>query len=213
MSRSNRSTKPWSALCLARTAALLALIGISCSSASGAGRVASNPLEDGDDARQWHLAPTEKTFLRAKYVARVIDGDTIAVRVAGESRTVALIGIDAPEIEGDKECYGREAASHTSLELEGGRVRLELDVDKEDEEGTLLAYVWHRGSLFNRALVSGGYATVATTRPNTRYTDLFNQALRSAKGDRRGMWDACFAPPPKSDPKSKNKDKRRSRRR
>lgn len=210
MLRSNRSTKPWSALCLARTAALLALIGVSCSSASGAGRVVSNPLGDGDDVRQWHLAPSEKTFLRAKYVSRVIDGDTIAIRVAGETRTVGLIGIDAPEIERDKECYGRQAASHTSIELEGDRVRLELDVDKEDDEGSLLAYVWHRGRLFNRALVSDGYARVETTRPNTRYSDLFTQALRSAKGDRRGMWDACYAPP-KPEPKSKNKGKRKSR--
>jgi micrococcal nuclease len=163
--------------------------------------------------RQWHLAPSEKTFLRAKYVSRVIDGDTIAVRVAGETRTVGLIGIDAPEIESDKECFGREAASHTSLELEGDRVRLELDVDKEDEEGGLLAYIWHRGRLFNRALVSDGYARVATTRPNTRYSDLFTQALRSAKADRRGMWDACYEPPPKPEPKSKSKDKRKSRNR
>jgi micrococcal nuclease len=204
---SNRGTNHRSALPLARAAAIVGLLGISCSSASGAGRVAATPSLDRDIARRWYLAPSEKTHLRGRYVSRVIDGDTIAVRVAGETREVGLIGINAPETAGDKECYGREAATHTSLKLEGGRVRLELDVDKESADGSLLAYVWHRGTLFNRALVSGGYARVATVRPNTRYSDLLVQAQKSAKGKRRGMWDACYAPPRKPEPKAKSKRK------
>ena len=139
------------------------------------------------------------------------------MRVAGDSRAVRLIGINAPELVGESEaaeCFAPEAAKETSLRLEGDRVRLELDIDKEDGDGRLLAYVWHRGSLFNRALVSSGYATASNLRPNTRYSDLFAQAQRTAKATRRGMWDACFGPPkPERKPSPKSKDKRKHNKR
>ena len=175
------------------------------------------PPADGGDARRWSRAPSEQTHIRGGYVSRVIDGDTIEVRVAGQFRAVRLIGIDAPrtgEESRPAECYGREAAERTSLRLEGGRVRLELDIDKEDADGRLLAYVWRRGSLFNRSLVSWGYANVSSRPPNLRYSDLFAQAQRSAKASRRGMWDACFAPPKperKPTPKTNKKQKHHKR--
>ncbi len=208
----NRGSRVRSALRVARAAALAALLGVSCSPADGAGRVLAAPPADGGVARRWSRAPSEKTHIRGRYVSRVIDGDTIEVRVGGDSRAVRLIGIEAPETIDESrptECYGPEAAEQTSFRLEGDRVRLELDIDKEDDDGSLLAYVWHRGSLFNRALVSGGYATVSSLRPNLRYSDLFAQAQRTAKASRRGMWDACFAPPkPALKPKSELKEKR-----
>ncbi len=208
----NPGTKVRSALRVAPAAALAALLGVSCSTADGAGRVLAPP-PDGGVARRWSRAPSEKTHIRGGYVSRVIDGDTIEVRLAGMSRAVRMIGIDSPEVvDGSRpaECYGRESAEQTSLRLEGGRVRLELDIDKEDDDRRLLAYVWHRGSLFNRALVSRGYAVVSSLPPNLRYSDLLAQAQRAAKASRRGMWDACFAPPkpapkPKSEPKEKRK--------
>lgn len=217
----NRGTRVRSTLRAAPAVALAALLGVSCSPAGGAGRVLAAPPADGGVARSWSRAPSERTQIRGGYVSRVIDGDTIEVRVAGRSRTVRLIGIDSPEVvDGSRpaECYGRDAAEHTSIRLEGGRVRLELDIDKEDDERRLLAYVWHRGSLFNRVLVSRGYATASSLPPNFRYSDLLAQAQRAAKASRRGMWDACFAPPKpapkpkskaKSEPKSEPKEKRK----
>lgn len=196
---------------------LAALLGASCSPADGAGRVLAAPPADGGVAQRWSRAPSDKTQIRGGYVARVIAGDTIEVRVAGEIRTVRLIGIDAPEVVDEgrpAECYGREAAEHTSLRLEGGRVRLELDIDKEDDDGRLLAYIWRRGKLFNRALVSRGYATVSTLRPNLRYSELFATAQRTATASRRGMWDACFAPPkPERKPAPQPKEKRKHHKR
>lgn len=212
----NRGTRVRSALRVARATTLAALLGVSCSPADGAGRVLAAPPADGGVAQRWSRAPSE-THIRGGYVARVIDGDTIEVRIAGEFRTVRLIGIDAPEMVDESrpaECYWREAAEHTSLRLEGGRVRLELDIDKEDDDGRLLAYIWHRGNLFNRALVSRGYATVSSLRPNLRYSDLFATAQRTARASRRGMWDACFAPPkPERKPTPQPKEKRKHRKR
>jgi micrococcal nuclease len=214
----NRGTRVRSALRAAPAAALAALLGVSCSSAGGAtGRVLAAPPADGGAARSWSRAPSEKTQIRGGYVSHVIDGDTIEVRVAGRSRPVRLIGIDSPEVVDESrpaECFGREAAEHTSFQLEGGRVRLELDIDKEDDDRRLLAYVWHRGSLFNRALVSRGYAAVSKLPHNFRYSDILAQAQRAARASRRGMWDACFAPPkpapkPKSEHKAKAKEKRK----
>jgi len=202
---------------VARAVAIVALLGVSCSPAGGAGRILAAPPADGGIAHRWSRAPSERTHIRGRYVSRVIEGDTIEVRVAGDSRAVRLIGINAPELVGEgeaAECFAPEAAEQTSFQLEGDRVRLELDIDKEDGDGRLLAYVWHRGRLFNRALVSGGYATASSLRPNTRYSDLFAQAQRTAKATRRGMWDACFAPPkPQRKPSPKPKENRKHNKR
>ena len=212
----NRGTRGSSALHMARAVAIVALLGVSCSPAGGAGRILASPPGDGGIAHRWSRAPSERTHIRGRYVSRVIEGDTIDVRVAVDSRAVRLIGIDAPELVGSEapECFAPEAVKQTSLRLEGDRVRLELDIDKEDEDGRLLAYVWHRGSLFNRALVSRGYATASNVRPNTRYSDLFAQAQRTAKATRRGMWDECFGPPkPERKPSPKPKEKRKHNKR
>ena len=65
-------------------------------------------------------------------VVRVIDGDTIDVRIAGRDERVRLIGIDTPETvkpEAPVECYGPEASAFTKQLLpEGTPVRLERDV-------------------------------------------------------------------------------------
>ncbi|MDQ3661334.1 MAG: thermonuclease family protein [Actinomycetota bacterium] len=192
-----------SALHVTRVAAFATLLAVSCSPAGGPGRVLAAPPADGGIAHEWSRAPIEKTQIRRGYVSRVLAGDIIEVRVASQTRNVRLIGIKAPD-----ECFRTEAAEQTSFRLEGGRVRLELDVDKEDDDGRLLAYVWHRGSLFNRALVSRGYATVSSPGLNLRYSDLLAQAQGTAKTSRRGMWDACF-PEPKPKPNDKGKQHKR----
>ena len=64
------------------------------------------------------------------YVERVIDGDTLTVRLDGGRYTVRLTGVDTPEtthptqgVEPD----GPEAAAYTARRLTGATVRLDAD--------------------------------------------------------------------------------------
>ena len=70
---------------------------------------------------------------------RVVDGDTVVLRSAGKSR---LIGVDAPEVFGGQECFGREASAFAKRLLRPGiRVRVERDVEERDRYGRTLIYL------------------------------------------------------------------------
>ena len=63
-------------------------------------------------------------------VGRVIDGDTIRVRMAGAPYTVRLTGVDTPETKHPTlgvQPFGPEASAYTTARLTGATVRLDLD--------------------------------------------------------------------------------------
>ena len=79
-------------------------------------------------------------------VVRVIDEDTIRVRLRGKLHTVRLIGVDTPETVHPTKAvqhFGAEASAYTKAALEGKTVTLEADPtgDTRDRYGRLLRYV------------------------------------------------------------------------
>lgn len=117
-------------------------------------------------------------------VVRVIDGDTIVVELAGEPERVRYIGIDTPEMNDSRAAVrilARDARGANARLVEGRRVRLELDVEKRDRYGRLLAYVWVGDTLVNEALVRSGHAAPYTVPPNVAYVDRFVAAARAAR--------------------------------
>ena len=123
-------------------------------------------------------------------VTRVVDGDTIDISPSVEGRSrVRLIGMDTPEIHFGTQPYGPEASAFAKRELEGEEVGLELDVQKIDPYGRLLAYVYlPDGRMFNETLLEEGYAQVATFPPNVKYQERFLKAQREAREANRGLW-------------------------
>src|SRR2546421_6708050 len=97
-------------------------------------------------------------------VTRVVDGDTIVVRVGHATDKVRLIGIDTPESVKPNtpvQCFALEASARTKALLPPGTaVRLETDAERRDRYGRDLAYVYRaRDGLFvNLVLVREGYA-------------------------------------------------------
>ena len=76
-------------------------------------------------------------------IARVVDGDTIDVDIAGKTQRIRLIGLDTPEVYGKVDCFGKEASQFTKSLLPLGRaVRLEKDLSETDRYGRLLRYVY-----------------------------------------------------------------------
>jgi endonuclease YncB( thermonuclease family) len=134
-------------------------------------------------------------------VTRVVDGDTIKATFQGALLTVRLIGVDTPETVHPSEpveCFGPAASKYTTQALEGERVRLEFDVERLDQYGRTLAYVWLGERLFNEKLVRDGYANVSTFPPNVKYVDRFRAAQRDARSHDRGLWGRCAEEPPLS---------------
>jgi micrococcal nuclease len=123
-------------------------------------------------------------------VTRVVDGDTIEISPSVEGlSTVRLIRVDTPETHGGTQPYGAEASDFTHQNLEGKVVSLELDVQKVDPYGRLLAYVYlPNGEMFNEKLLEEGYAQVATFPPNVKYVDRFLEVQRGARAANRGLW-------------------------
>ena len=124
-------------------------------------------------------------------VVRVVDGDTIHVRVDGHLEKVRYIGVNTPEVHHPskgEEPGGREAHAVNRRLVEGKRVRLELDVQSRDRYGRLLAYVWIGDTMINAELVRLGYAQVMTVPPNVRHQALFLKLQRDARQSGRGLW-------------------------
>jgi len=122
-------------------------------------------------------------------VVIVHDGDTVSLIINKKQEKVRLIGIDAPEI-GQKP-WGEEAKRYLEsiLLTSGWKVRIESDVEKTDQHGRTLAYVWTTdGSLINLMMIKGGYALLYTIPPNVKHAEEFSKAQAEARDKRLGLW-------------------------
>lgn len=127
-------------------------------------------------------------------VKDVVDGDTFWLN-DGTSKGVKirLIGIDAPESHKSAHkkigYYGVEAGNYLCRLILGKKVKLEYDIDKTDQYGRTLAYVFlEDGTFVNAELVEKGFARVMTIPPNIRYSADFMRLQRKARRQNKGMW-------------------------
>ena len=135
------------------------------------------------------LAATPQTVR----VVAVHDGDTITVKINGQSEKVRLVGIDAPEINDERQDY-RDAAyaarNYARSRLGGEQVTLESEPQQGDRDryGRMLRYViLHDGTNFNEELVRKGYAHVYD-RFHFAQKPQFKAAEAEAKREKRGVW-------------------------
>lgn len=126
-----------------------------------------------------------------RYVRWVDDGDTV---VLSDGTRVRYIGINAPEIAHEDrpaERFGTEARAFNRKLVYQKKVRLELDRERQDQYGRVLAYVYlEDGTFVNAELLRGGYAYHLFRRPNTKYGHLFLVLQREAMAKRVGLWKA-----------------------
>jgi micrococcal nuclease len=129
-------------------------------------------------------------------VVRVVDGDTIHVRVDGHDERVRYIGVDTPEDVKPGtpvQCFARAAAAANERLVAGRQVRLVPDAEARDRYGRLLAYVFRAGDgrFVNAELVRDGFARTLTIAPNVRYAQRFAGLAADARRAGRGLWSAC----------------------
>ena len=127
-------------------------------------------------------------------VERVVDGDTILVRLDGRSERVRYIGVDTPESVKPGlrvQCFGKAAAAENRRLVLGREVRLSYDAEPRDRYGRLLAYVWRGDLLVNAELVRLGYGKPLEIAPNLAHAVELRRLASTARRDRRGLWSRC----------------------
>jgi micrococcal nuclease len=159
--------------------------------------------------RPWEGKLEEGPVAADGVVTRVVDGDTIEVRIGDRVEDVRLIGVDTPEtVKPDTpvQCFGERASHFTKRRLTGRRVRLVFGAERRDVYGRLLAYVYlaqrtlyvskdvksrPRYRFFNPILVRRGLARSLTIPPNDRFAPRFRRLEQAAARAARGLWGAC----------------------
>ncbi len=144
-------------------------------------------------------------------VVRVVDGDTLEVRLDGDegAEDVRLIGVDTPETvkpDAPVQCFGPQASAFQHRVAEGRRLRLMVGVEPRDVYGRLLAYVYlvpagqvsdnskrptHRERFLNAELLRRGLARTLAIPPNIRFAERFEGLQRDAARAGRGLWGHC----------------------
>lgn len=141
------------------------------------------------------VACTEPMQPGTATVKKVIDGDTIEIRIGKSNETVRLVGIDTPEtVHPNKpiECFGPEASARTKELLpHGTKVRVERDVEARDHFGRLLLYVYLGDQMVNELLLREGFARTLAIEPNTSHAARFEHISAEARTANVGLWASC----------------------
>ena len=117
-------------------------------------------------------------------VAKVTDGDSIVCANMGRVR---LLGIDAPEL--SQKPFGKQSQGALAAMIPlGTTVQLEQDVQSQDRNGRILAYVWRENRLVNWEMVRAGWVVTLTYAPNVQYVDAFRKAVKEAEKEQLGLW-------------------------
>ncbi|MDP3940854.1 MAG: thermonuclease family protein [bacterium] len=128
-------------------------------------------------------------------VVRVVDGDTIVVKIEGHDEKVRLIGINSPETVDPRkpvECFGKEAKEHLQRLLSGANVRLEDDPSQQDKDkyNRFLRYIFlSDGTFVNLLMVGDGYAYEYTYEVPYKYQQTFKDAQQKATEQGMGLWN------------------------
>lgn len=122
-------------------------------------------------------------------VERVVDGDTLLL---ANGERVRLLGVNTPETKHPSkpvEPFGEEASAFTRAMVEGRTVRLELDRERRDAYGRILAYVYIDQRFLNEELIRAGLSFAQTRFPySEQMKRRFKLAEAEARTHRRGLW-------------------------
>ena len=126
-------------------------------------------------------------------VVRVIDGDTLVVRMDGAEHTVRLLGVDAPELgdaNGQAELADQASAALAAFAGDGA-VTLIAGGEPRDDGGRLLRHVVRNELVVSVELARQGWVRAHEYTPNTPLYDAIADAQHEARDAARGIW----APP------------------
>ena len=144
-----------------------------------------------------HSAGSTRPMRQDAVVTRIVDGDTITVRLLpnGPRRSVRMIGVNTPEVHGTVQCGGPAASRNLKAMLPVGR-RVVLRADRaqpnKDRYGRILRYVHYQRKDLNYAQVRQGYAKVLVVGRGFSRVRAFRSAQASARAEDRNSWRTCW---------------------
>ena len=122
--------------------------------------------------------------------AYCIDGDTVALYVAGETTKIRFQGINTPENSKDvQEPFGKEAAIYTCNKIKDAR-RIEVLFDKSGSSSydREVGVVFLNGENLSLQLVEDGLADLKYLKKGMPFYDEYHEALALAKKEHVGRW-------------------------
>jgi endonuclease YncB( thermonuclease family) len=109
-------------------------------------------------------------------VVKVIDGDSIIVKMEGSLFEVRYIGINTPEYDSNERAAAIQATQANESLLFGQVVVLFKDVSNTDRFGRLLRYVFTNNEFVNLEMVKKGFADSRAYPPDTACQYLFENS-------------------------------------
>lgn len=127
-------------------------------------------------------------------VTKIVDGDTIEVRIDGVLERVRLIGVNTPELKDKRpevKCFAKRTKEFVKLQLKDMKVGLLPDsaVANREKYGRLLRYaIIPGGGNLNLLLVSEGYAYENGYGKPYGLQEIFKEAQTNATKQKKGLW-------------------------
>ncbi len=138
--------------------------------------------------------PKIKTVERVYYpVMSVIDGDSFVVLMNNELKEIRLLGINTPEIDNPRQCYGLEAKQKSEDLLIGQSVFLLPDLKNTDKDiyGRSLRYAYLKDNTqVNALLLKSGFARFYDNFP-LAYSQYYAKLEQEAQKNKVGLWGNC----------------------
>ena len=156
------------------------------------------------------IVPTEADKSDLFLVTKIIDRDTLMVKINDKEEAVRLIGVDTPETVDPRktvQCFGKEASLKAKELMENKMIKLEADSTQNDRDkyNRLLRYVYLKdGTLINKKLIEEGFGFEYTYQIPYKFQTEFKAAQKMAEEDKMGMWadGACPTPTATKTPSS-----------
>jgi len=129
-------------------------------------------------------------------VTKIIDGDTLMVKINDKETAVRLIGIDTPE---SGQCFGKEATDRAKELMENKKVKLDVDETQDDKDkyGRLLRYIYlEDGTFINKKLIEDGVAKEYTYKIAYKFQTEFKSDQKVAEEKKIGIWADEVCPTP-----------------
>jgi len=145
-----------------------------------------------------NTAPARAAETDDAVVVRVIDGDTVVMKVNGKQARVRLLNVDTPETKDPSEpvqCMGPEASAFlTKLLPKGAKVTLKYDTERQDRYGRTLAAVFTSDKKFVSAeIAKRGLGMAVTFGDNDAYFEKVQAAQALAQKNRTGLYSTTIA--------------------
>jgi micrococcal nuclease len=120
------------------------------------------------------------------HVVRVVEGDTLLL---DGNVALRLVGVALADGKQPLPAFRSQAVEFSRRRVEGRDVTLQLDRERRDRNGRILAYVYADGAMLNEELIRAGFARAdASFNLDRSAATRFRRAEEEARDAGRGIW-------------------------